>query len=158
LMVTNGYCGFRIAEAYYQTIPSSWWIAPPAYEKDQGSTEDAAVALRLFVRKYPKSKFVERANKYLKRAKKLLANHEWYVANFYWEKNKPMGTVLRLRRLLKRYDGVGHDGNALWLLGKAYIKVKEPKRAKETWQRLVKEYPKHKRSRDAAAAILKISG
>ena len=69
-----------------------------------------------------------------------------------------MGTVLRLRRLLKRYDGVGHDGNALWLLGKAYIKVKEPKRAKETWQRLVKEYPKHKRSRDAAAAILKISG
>ena len=41
-----------------------------------------------------------------------------------------MGTVLRLRRLLERYRGVGYDEEALWLLGRAYVAVDMPDRAR----------------------------
>ena len=49
-----------------------------------------------------------------------------YVAQFYWERNKPMGTVLRLRKLLDNHRGTHYDPTALLLLGKAYIRVKMP--------------------------------
>jgi len=53
-----------------------------------------------------------------------------------------MGTVIRLRRLLERYRGVGYDEEALWLLGRAYVAVAMPDRAKGAWSELVDKYPK----------------
>ena len=52
-----------------------------------------------------------------------------------------MGTVLRLRTLLKKYPGVGFDEDALWLLGKAYVKVGRPDDARTTWEQLIEKYP-----------------
>jgi TolA-binding protein len=64
-----------------------------------------------------------------------------------------MGTVLRLRRLLERYRGVGYDEDALWLLGRAYAAVDMPDRARTTWQELVSKYPKSDRASDARGAL-----
>ena len=157
-MVTNGYANFRIGEAFYKMLPSDWWLLPPSYEKDQSATYDAERELRRFARQHPKSPFATRATKMLDKVSKKLAAHEWYVAKFYWERNKPMGTVLRLRRLLDHYSGVGYDGNAMWLLGKAYLKVKMPDRARGVWEKLVKEHPRHKRAPDARAALRGLPG
>ncbi len=157
-MVVNGYASFRIGESYYKMLPGDWWLFPPSHEKDQSATHDAYRELATFVRKYPKSPFVKRADKMIKRCAKRLAKHEWYVAKFYWERGKPMGTVLRLRRLTERYSGVGFDEEALWLLGKAYLKVEMPERARKAWQKLIDGYPKHKRAADARKAIAKLPG
>ena len=64
-----------------------------------------------------------------------------------------MGTVLRLRRLLERYRGVGYDEEALWLLGRAYVAVDMPDRARNAWQELVTKYPKSDRAGDARGAL-----
>ena len=32
-MVINGYCSFRIGEAYYKMLPGDWWLLPPSFEK-----------------------------------------------------------------------------------------------------------------------------
>lgn len=152
-MVTNGYAEFRIGEAYYKMLPGEMWILPPAYEKDQSSTYDAERELRTFVKKYPSSPYTARAQKMLQRVHAHLAAHEWYVARFYWDRDKPMGTVLRLRRLLDRYAGTRYDGDALWLLGQAYVKVKMPERAKDVWQRLINEHPNHGQAGAARRAL-----
>ncbi len=157
-MVTNGYANFRIGEAFYKMLPGDWWILPPSYEKDQSATYDAERELRRFVRQHPKSPFTPRANTMLTKVSKKLAAHEWYVARFYWERNKPMGTVLRLRRLLDHYAGAGYDADAMWLLGKAYVKVKMPDRARLVWEKLVKEHPNNKRAPDARAALRGLPG
>jgi outer membrane protein assembly factor BamD (BamD/ComL family) len=81
-----------------------------------------------------------------------------YVARFYWSRGKPMGTVLRLRRLLRKHSGVGYDGEALYLLGKAYVEVDEPRRAREAWERLVKQYPNDDRADDARDELGKLPG
>ncbi|HWN67469.1 MAG TPA: outer membrane protein assembly factor BamD [Haliangium sp.] len=152
-MVTNGYAEFRIGEAYYKMLPGNMWILPPSFEKDPSSTYDAERELRTFIKKHPSSRFTPRAQQLLQRVHSHLAAHEWYVATFYWERGKPMGTVLRLRRLLDRYAGTRYDGDALWLLGQAYMKVKMPERAKDVWQRLVNEHPNHGQAGAARRAL-----
>jgi outer membrane protein assembly factor BamD len=152
-MVANGYTTFRIGQAYFDQLPSDFWLFPPGYEKDQSSTEDAANELKSFLDKYPESPFRDKAKTILVKVGKRLADHEWYVARYYWDRGKPMGTVLRLRRLLERYRGVGYDEEAMWLLGKAYVAVDMKDRAKLTWTELSTKFPSTKRGTDARAAL-----
>lgn len=152
-MVGNGYSNFRIGESYVKLLPGDFWLLPPSHEKDQSATMDAERELRRFLKKFPKSPYVAKATEMLKKVAYRLAKHEWYVANFYWEKGKAMGTVMRLRRLLDRYRGVGYDGDALWLLGEAYQKAKMPDRARQTWKELVDKHPQHERAGEARGAL-----
>ena len=152
-MVENGYCDFRIGESFYKMLPSDFWMLPPSHEKDQSSTMDAFRTLKRFRDRFPKSPYVKKSDKMLTKLAKRLAAHEWYVARFYWERGKPMGTVLRLRRLLAKHGGTSYDAEALWLLGRAYRRTGMVERARRTWQRLVKEHPKHKRAAEARAAL-----
>ncbi len=144
-MVQNGYATFRIGEAYYKQLPTDFWLFPPSFEKDESSTEDAANELKSFLDKFPESPYRDKAKEILVHVGKRLADHEWYVARYYWDRGKPMGTVLRLRRLLERYRGVGYDEEALFLLGRAYVAVAMPDRARGAWQELVDKYPKSPR-------------
>ncbi|MBI4508469.1 MAG: outer membrane protein assembly factor BamD [Deltaproteobacteria bacterium] len=157
-MVENGYAAFRVGESYYRTLPDDWFLVPPSYEKDSSATHDALRELSSFLRKYPQSRFVEKAKKLRDTCAKRLAAHEWYVAKFYWKKDEPMGTVLRLKALLDRYPGVGYDEEALWLLGKAYLRVNRSEDAKSTWKSLIKKYPSHRRAGDARNELTKLGG
>jgi outer membrane protein assembly factor BamD len=152
-MVANGYASFRIGEAYYKQLPGDFWLFPPSYEKDQSSTEDAATELKTFLDRYPDSPYRDKAKEILAKVGKRLADHEWYVARYYWDRGKPMGTVIRLRRMLERYRGVGYDEEALWLLGRAYVAVGMPDRARTTWEELVSKHPRSARASDARSAL-----
>jgi outer membrane protein assembly factor BamD len=154
--VTNGYAAFKVGAAFYKMLPDDWFLVPPAYEKDQSATLDAAREIGNFLRAYPSSPYVEKARPMYQKCAHLLAAHEMYVAKFYWKHDRPMGTVLRLRTLLARYPDAGFDEEALFLLGKAYLKVGRPADARTTWQTLISKYPNHKRARDAQSALAKL--
>jgi outer membrane protein assembly factor BamD len=157
-LTINGYASYRIGESYYKMLPGDWWLLPPSYEKDQSATADAHRQLEGFLGKYPKSPYREKAQKRLTRINQRLASHEMYVAKFYWERNKPMGTVLRLRRLLKQHAGTNFDPQAMYLLGQAYVKVKMPERAREVWGELVKNFPTHEKAQAAKGDLAKLPG
>ncbi len=152
-MVANGYATFRIGEAYFKQLPDDFWLFPPSFEKDQSSTEDAANELKTFLDKYPDSPYRAKAQEILVKVGKRLADHEWYVARYYWDRGKPMATVIRLRRLLERYRAVGYEEEALWLLGRAYVAVAMPDRAKGVWQELTNKYPRGPRAQDARSGM-----
>nr|HEX4312599.1 outer membrane protein assembly factor BamD [Kofleriaceae bacterium] len=155
-MVANGYVAYRVGEAYYKQLGGDFWLFPPGYEKDQSSTEDAANELKAFLDKYPDSPYRDKAKDILVKVGKRLADHEWYVARYYWDRGKPMGTVMRLRRLLERYRGVGYDEEALWLLGRAYVAVGMPDRARTAWTDLAEHYGSSSRAIDAKTALAKL--
>jgi outer membrane protein assembly factor BamD len=157
-MVANGYCSFRIGEGYYQQLSGDFWMFPPSSEKDQSSTEDAANELKTFLDKYPDSPYRAKAKEIVVKVGKRLADHEWYVARYYWDRDKPMGTVIRLRRLLERYRGVGYDEEALWLLGRAYVAVAMPDRARGVWSELVEKFPRSSHVGDARSALASLHG
>jgi outer membrane protein assembly factor BamD len=152
-MVANGYASFKIGEGYYKQLSGDFWMFPPSFEKDQSSTEDAVNELKSFLDKYPDSPYRDKAKEIVAQVGKRLADHEWYVARYYWDRGKPMGTVIRLRRLLERYRGVGYDEDALWLLGRAYVANRMPDRARGVWTELVTKYPKSSHAGDAKAAL-----
>jgi outer membrane protein assembly factor BamD len=152
-MVANGYASFKIGEGYHKQLSGDFWMFPPSFEKDQSSTEDAVNELKSFLDKYPDSPYRDKAKEIVAHVGKRLADHEWYVARYYWDRGKPMGTVIRLRRLLERYRGVGYDEDALWLLGRAYVANRMPDRAKGVWTELVTKYPKSSHAGDAKAAL-----
>ncbi len=152
-MVANGYATYRIGEAYFKQLSGDFWLFPPSFEKDQSSTEDAVTELKSFLDKYPDSPYRPQAKEILVKVGKKLADHEWYVARYYWDRGKPMGTVIRLRRLLERYRGVGYDTEALWLLGRAYVSVGMPDRARGTWQELLEKHPRSERAGEARGAL-----
>lgn len=152
-MVANGYASFRIGEGYYRQLSGDFWMFPSSSEKDQSSTEDAANELKTFLDKYPDSPYRDKAKEILVKVGKRLADHEWYVARYYWDRDKPMGTVIRLRRLLERYRGVGYDEEALWLLGRAYVAVSMPDRARGVWTELVEKFPRSSHAGDAKSAL-----
>ena len=157
-MTINGYASYRIGEAYYKMLPGDWWLLPPSHEKDQSATSDAHRQLESFLVKYPKSPYQEKARKRLTKINRRLASHEMYVAKFYWERGKPMGTVLRLRKLLKQHAGTRYDPQAMYLLGEAYVRVKMPDRAREVWAQLVKSYPSHEKAQAAKSRLAKLPG
>jgi outer membrane protein assembly factor BamD len=152
-MVANGYASYKIGEGYYKQLSGDFWMFPPSFEKDQSSTEDAGNELKSFLDKYPESPYRDKAKQIVVTVGKRLADHEWFVARYYWDRGKPMGTVIRLRRLLERYRGVGYDEEALWLLGRAYVAVSMPDRARGVWSELVDKYPKSSRAGDAKSAL-----
>jgi outer membrane protein assembly factor BamD len=157
-LTINGYASYRIGESYYKMLPGDWWLLPPSHEKDQSATADAHRQLESFLSKYPKSPYREKAKKRLTKINQRLASHEMYVAKFYWERDKPMGTVLRLRRLLDQHAGTNYDPQAMYLLGQAYVKVKMPARAREVWGELVKNFPTHEKAKAAKGALAKLPG
>jgi outer membrane protein assembly factor BamD len=152
-MVANGYASYRIGESYHRQLSGDFWMFPPSFEKDQSATEDAVNELKSFLDKYPDSPYRDKAREIVSSVGKRLASHEWYVARYYWDRGKPMGTVIRLRRLLERYRGVGYDEEALWLLGRAYVAVAMPDRARGAWSELVSKHPKSSRADEAKSAL-----
>ncbi len=157
-MVINGYASYRIGEAYYKMLPGDWWLLPPSYEKDQSATSDAYRQLDTFIKKYPKSPYQDRARARLVKINRRLADHEMYAARFYWDKNRPMGTVLRLRRLLDKHSGTELDAPAMYLLGRAYMKVKMPDRARAVWSELIQKHPSSSKAKEARSALAHTSG
>lgn len=156
-MTTNGYASFRVGESYIKLLPGDFWLIPPSFEKDQSATTDAHRELSTFLKKYPTSPYRKKGEEYLIKVNTKLASHELYVARFYWKRDKPNGTILRLRRLLKKNSGSPLDRDALDLLAKAYIRVGDNKRAKTTLERLVKEHPKSSEAKNAKQSLARLS-
>lgn len=157
-MVENGYCAYRVGASYYKLLPDDWFLVPPAYEKDQTAALDAARELLQVTKSYPNSPYATKARELYRKVARLLANHEWYVAEYYWKRDQPMGTVLRLRTLLKQYPDVGYDEEALFLLGQAYLKVGRKEDAKKSFQALVERFPKHNLAGDARSRLKDLGG
>jgi outer membrane protein assembly factor BamD len=139
-------------------VPDEWFMAPPAYEKDQTSAHDAARELSNVIKNFPTSPYAKKAKELYDKTARLLAAHEYYVAQFYWKRDQPMGTVLRLRTLLKVYPNVGYDESALYLLGQAYVKIGKKDDAKKSLQTLIERYPKGDKAGEAKQMIAGLGG
>jgi outer membrane protein assembly factor BamD len=156
-MVENGYAAFRVGESYYKMLPDDWFLVPPAHEKDQSAALDAARELATVIRQYPGSPHLEKAKELHRKVARLLARHEWYVANFYWKRKQPMGTVMRLRALLKRYPDVGFDEQALLLLARAYRQAGRTDDARKSFESFLERFPKHDRAGEARRELEALS-
>ncbi|HEX3694588.1 MAG TPA: outer membrane protein assembly factor BamD [Polyangia bacterium] len=138
--VQEGYVSFKIGECYVKDMPDDLWILPPSYEKDQSAVADALRELNDFVKKYPDSKYLKDANELRKQVLQRLVDHEVYVARFYLDRDHPKAAAMRLEGAVRRYPGSGRDAELLLALGQTYLKMNDPLRAKDAFQRVVADF------------------
>lgn len=137
--VLSGYAEYRIVRAYVEQMPGDWFVTPPAYERDQAAARDALREARNFLERYAESKYKSRVRRYLTRIVRRLVDHELYAADFYLARDKPQAAAWRLQALLEEYPESGEEGDVLLLLGKTYLKMKDAKRARDTFARMAEQ-------------------
>lgn len=135
------YAHWRVALAFFKQMPTDNIILPPGYERDLARARDAEREIRLFIKRNPSTKYTKDARRYLLLARRRLADHELYVATFYLTRNNPRAAALRLTYLLKNYTGLGLDPQALFLLARAYIELKDVDKALVALKDLVRVHP-----------------
>ncbi|MGM0574608.1 MAG: outer membrane protein assembly factor BamD [Myxococcota bacterium] len=147
------YARFRIAASYHARVPSDWFAAPPAWEKDQSMTIQAERELRGFVRTFPTSRWAPRARKMLEDARRMLLNRELYVARYYAEREEWRGAAWRWERALKEYPEMATTPDRIWRMARAYAKAGEVADAARAYAAYLEEFPEGSRSGDARKAL-----
>lgn len=135
------YASYRAALTHYKEIPSDFFLLPPASEKDQVEVRNAMSAMSDFVRGFPSSEHLAEAKKVLDEVRLRLAEHELYVADFYARRDRWPAVVTRLSVVAKDYSGIGLDERAAFGLYDAYLKLKDPAKAREALQKYVTKFP-----------------
>jgi outer membrane protein assembly factor BamD len=135
------YARFKAAEGQYKQIPEDWWLAPPAHERDLRAARDALRDLRRFLLDYPDEKFTKEAAELEQKTLRLLARHELYVAEFYLDREYPEAAVVRLEAMLASYEGSGLEPDALLLMGRTQLMLKDRTSAHATFRELIARYP-----------------
>jgi len=153
------YAAFRAGQAYFNDRPSTVFLLPPSYEKDQAPLRQALEALNRFVSAYPKSEYMPKARAMIADCRELLAAHERYVAEFYWKREQWRGAAGRFMTLADTYGdlrGGTVRGESLWRAAQAYGNAKDPARERKALQRLVQEAPQNAHRKDAEALLQKL--
>lgn len=147
------YASFRVAESFNGQLPQDWLLLPPSYERELASARDAEREYEFFLKKFPGSEFEGDARKKLALVKRRLADHEMYVAQFYLKRDNPRGAAMRLTYLLDKYSGVGLDAQALFLLARSYIELKDTGKARTALDDLIENFPDTSLAREAQAYL-----
>jgi outer membrane protein assembly factor BamD len=136
------YARFKAAESQFKQIPEDWLLAPPSHERDLRAGRDALRDLRRFLLDFPSDPRVPQAAKMEQQALQLLAKHELYVAEFYLDREFPKAAVVRLNALLATYEGSGFEPEALLLMGRTQLMLKDRTSAHATFRELIARYPR----------------
>jgi len=135
------YARFKAAESQFAQIPEAWFLAPPAHERDLRAARDALRDLRRFLLDFPSDSHVPEAARMEREALQLLARHELYVAEFYLDREHPEAAIVRLNALLATYEGSGFEPEALLLMGRTQLMLKDRTSAHATFRELIARYP-----------------
>ena len=89
--------------------------------RDQGSTEQAQVALREVIRRYPGSDYARDAQLKLDMVDDQLAGKEMTVGRFYLRSGDTVAAIGRFKSVLDRYSTTSHAPEALYRMVEAYL-------------------------------------
>jgi outer membrane protein assembly factor BamD len=109
---------------------------------DQTPVKNAVTLFEMFFQEYPDSDMTQKVREKLAECRAREAAYEMYVGRFYYRTDKYVAAIGRFEEALQKYPGTPHSDEALFLLGKAYLRTGNTNKAKESLSRLVTEYPK----------------
>ncbi|MDY6853265.1 MAG: outer membrane protein assembly factor BamD [Thermodesulfobacteriota bacterium] len=125
-------------------------------DRDQTSTEKAAVHFEYLISKYPSETHAIHAKEKLRICNDKLASHELYVGHLYFKTKKYKAALIRFNRIIERFPGSSKIDKAYLYIAKSYISLKEKEKAKDTLMLLAKEHPKSKYTSEAIKLLSKL--
>jgi outer membrane protein assembly factor BamD len=137
------YAAFKRGVAYKEMIPGDWVVTPPPHERDQAATRDARSALRHFIRTYPRSQYVERAEEILAEVVDALVLHEMYVAEFYLSRDQKNAAAVRLEVIPTKFPDSSLVPDAMFLQGRVYLELDRQPAAVRVFEAIIERFPDH---------------
>lgn len=135
------YARFKAAESQFEQIPEAWFLSPPAYERDMRAARDALKDLRRFLLDFPEDERAPQAAKMEQKTLSLLAQHEMYVASFYLKREHPEAAIKRLEAMLVAYEGSGYEPEAMLLMARTQLMLKDVAAAHTSLRAVIKRFP-----------------
>lgn len=89
--------------------------------RDQAYTENALVALREIIKRYPNSEYAQDARLKLDMVYDQLAGKEMTIGRFYLRNGDPIAAIGRFRTVVDNYQTTSHTPEALYRLVEAYL-------------------------------------
>jgi outer membrane protein assembly factor BamD len=127
------YAQFQIANSLAQRMGRP--------DRDLSATEEALTAYQDLIRLYPTSEYAAQAREKTRLVKENLAEHEFMIGDFYLRYRLPPAAASRFEYLLDNYPAYSEKDKVLYKLGVAYLESRQPDKARETFERLEREYP-----------------
>lgn len=90
-------------------------------QRDQAATEQALVALREVVKRYPDSAYAQDARAKIDLANDQLAGKEMTVGRYYLRQGLTLAAIGRFRNVVDRYQTTSHTPEALYRLVEGYL-------------------------------------
>jgi len=109
--------------------------------RDQGSTSEAAAALREVSKRYPKSEYAADARLKIDMVNDQLAGKEMNIGRYYLRAGDPIGAITRFRTVVDKYQTTSHTPEALYRLVEAYLTLGLVGEAKKNGAVLGYNYP-----------------
>lgn len=147
------YARSKIAEAQYKQINESF-LLPTADERDQAIILDAFRELKGYVHDYPDARETKKIKELLAEVTARLMRHELYVARFYLQRDNFQAAVYRVQYAMRNFASaptpesaskeidMGLEAEALLLLGEVYLKMKKYTEARESFDSILRDYPR----------------
>ncbi|HUF77659.1 MAG TPA: outer membrane protein assembly factor BamD [Thermoanaerobaculia bacterium] len=110
-------------------------------DRDLTATHEALEAYEDLLRLYPTSEYAAQAREKIRVVEENLAEHEYVVGDFYLRYRLPRAAVQRFEYLLENYPGYSEKEKVLFKLGVAQAQGRLPAEARETYERLAREFP-----------------
>jgi outer membrane protein assembly factor BamD len=127
------YVQYQIGMSYYNQMLS--------LDRDQTFTKKALSAFEYLVANYPPGLFTQKAKEKIEICRKQLADHEFYIGDYYYRHEKFEAASYRFKGLVEKFPKMPDEDKTLFLLGKSYLELDEREKAKEIFNKMVKEYP-----------------
>lgn len=127
------YAQFQIGNSLFQRMEKP--------DRDQSPTHKALEAYQDLLRLYPGSEYAVQAREQIRLVRAHLAEHEFIVGHFYLRFGLPRSAAGRFEYLLENYPEYPETDKILYFLGLAYTREEKTDKARETFERLRREYP-----------------
>jgi outer membrane assembly lipoprotein YfiO len=110
-------------------------------DRDLTATHEALEAYLDLLRLYPTSEYAAQAREKIRLVEENLAEHEYVVGDFYLRYRLPRAAAERFEYLLETYPAYSGKERVLYKLGVAQARGLLPEEARETFERLAREFP-----------------
>ncbi|MBN2468839.1 MAG: outer membrane protein assembly factor BamD [Deltaproteobacteria bacterium] len=128
------YAYYQMGMCYYQQLCS--------IDRDQTPTQQALLQFERLCDRFPSSLYVPAAQDKIKECKTRLADHIVYIADFYYRTGAYASALSRYLEAGNTYLGyISYPDNYLFQLGKTYLRLDQPDKARDHFLKLLQEYP-----------------
>ncbi len=128
-----GFALYRQAMSHYNQINR--------IDTDQTPVKNALITFQSYIRLYPGGEYTAEVNNKIRDCRDKQLQYEIYVGRFYLRTNKHIAAIGRFEEALKSFPELTRRDEVLYYLGRAYQDSGQQPKAREAFERLVKEFP-----------------